>query len=132
MTLTFDSDSYAALLSRYRPKAIANEEENAAALALAEELEHRSPRSPEEEALLNLLTILIERFEEEHYPIPEGTPQSILLHLLEARELKQEALVGLLGSRGVVSEIVNGKRGIGKNQAKVLAEFFHVDVSLFI
>ncbi|MEO0854277.1 MAG: transcriptional regulator, partial [Cyanobacteria bacterium J06648_11] len=124
MTLTFDSDSYAALLTRYRPKAIVTEEENEAAVALAEELEHCSPRSPEEEALLDLLTILIERFEEEHYPIPEGTPQSMVLHLLEARELKQEALVGVVGSRGVVSEIVNGKRGISKNQAKMLAEFF--------
>ncbi|MEO1131183.1 MAG: transcriptional regulator [Cyanobacteria bacterium J06639_1] len=132
MTLTFDSDSYAALLTRYRPKAIATEAENEAALALAEELEHQSPRSPEEEALLDLLTILIERFEEEHYPIPEGTPQSMVLHLLEARDLKQEALVGVVGSRGVVSEIVNGKRGISKNQAKALAEFFHVDVGLFI
>lgn len=132
MPLTFDQDTYAALLSRYRPKAIATEAENESALALAEELEHRPQRTPEENALLDLLVILIEKFEDEHYPIPTGTPQSMLLHLLEARNLKQEALVGILGSRGVVSEVVNGKRGISKNQAKVLAEFFAVDVGLFI
>ena len=76
--------------------------------------------------------ILIEKFEEEHYPIPQGTPHSMLLHLMEAQNLKQEDLVGVIGSRGVVSEVVNGKRDISKNQAKTLAEFFSVDVSLFI
>ena len=132
MTLTFNPDTYGTLLSRYRPKAIATEAENESTIALAEELEHRPHRTPEEEALLDLLVILIEKFEDEHYPIPEGPPQSMLLHLMEARSLKQEDLVGILGSRGVVSEVVNGKRGISKNQAKVLAEFFGVDVGLFI
>ena len=132
MTLTFNPDAYATLLARHQPKVIASETENDAAIALAEELEHRPQRSPEEDALLDLLVTLIEKFEEERYPIPQGTPHSMLLHLMEAQNLKQEDLVGAIGSRGVVSEVVNGKRGISKNQAKALAEFFNVDVSLFI
>jgi HTH-type transcriptional regulator / antitoxin HigA len=51
---------------------------------------------------------------------------------MEARNIKQEELVGVIGSRGVVSEIVNGKRSISKAQAKVLGELFHVSPSLFI
>jgi HTH-type transcriptional regulator/antitoxin HigA len=43
------------------------------------------------------------------YPIPEGTPHSMLRHLIEARDLKQKDLVGVIGSRGIVSEVVNGK-----------------------
>jgi HTH-type transcriptional regulator / antitoxin HigA len=71
----------------------------------------------------------------------------MLRHLMEARNMKQEELVGVIGSRGVVSEIVNGKRfsvrvafrrngeatpTISKAQAKVLGELFHVSPSLFI
>ncbi|RUR74856.1 type II toxin-antitoxin system HigA family antitoxin [Chlorogloeopsis fritschii PCC 9212] len=53
-------------------------------------------------------------------------------HLMEVRGIKQSDLVGIIGSKGVVSEIVNGKRGISKAQAKALAEFFHVSLELFI
>ncbi|MGB5714686.1 MAG: helix-turn-helix domain-containing protein, partial [Waterburya sp.] len=63
---------------------------------------------------------------------PEGTPHSMLLYLMEASGIKQESLVGVIGSRGVVSEVINGKRSISKAQAKALAEFFSVDVGLFI
>ena len=55
-----------------------------------------------------------------------------MLHLIEENNLRQADLVGILGSRGVVSEVVNGKRQISKNQAKALAEFFQVDVGVFI
>ena len=132
MTLTFNPEKYGSLLAQYQPKAISTEAENEKAIALAQELEHRSSLTEEEEALLELLLVLIEKFEAENYPIPEGNPQDMLKHLLKENELKQEDLVGIIGSRGVVSEVVNGKRSISKNQAKALAEFFHVDVSLFI
>ena len=132
MTLTFNSESYGALLAKYQPKVITTEEENEQALAVAQELEHRSERTPEEDALLELLITLIEKFEDEYYPIPEGTPHQILLHLMQENDIKQEDLISVIGSRGVVSEVVNGKRGISKAMAKTLAEFFSIDVGLFI
>ncbi len=132
MTLTFNPDTYGSLLARYRPKIITSEIENDAAIAIAQELEHRSSRTPEEEALLELLVTLIDKFEDEYYPIPESSPLEILLHLIEARDCKQEDLIGVIGSRGVTSEVVNGKRSISKTQAKALADFFKVDAGLFI
>lgn len=78
------------------------------------------------------MVALIEKFEEEHYSLGETTAQSILLHLMEARNLRQTDLVGIIGSRGVVSEVVNGKRQISKSQAKALGDFFYVDPSLFL
>ncbi len=132
MTRTFNPESYASLLAHYQPRVIETESENEAMIALAEELEHRPNRTPEEDTLLELLVTLIEKFEEEHYPLPEGDPHSMLLHLMEARALNQEALVGVIGSRGVVSEVVNGKRSISKAQAKALGEFFHVSPALFL
>jgi HTH-type transcriptional regulator / antitoxin HigA len=61
-----------------------------------------------------------------------ANPRSILLHLMEEHDLKQADLVGVIGSRGVVSEVVNGKREISKAQVAALARLFHVDVGLFI
>ena len=119
-------------MARHQPKVIITEEENEQALALAQEIEHRKNRTIEEEELLELLITLIEKFEEKHYPIPQGKPQDTLRYLLEENNLKQEDLVGILGSRGVISEIINGKRRISKAQAKALAKFFNVDVGLFI
>jgi HTH-type transcriptional regulator / antitoxin HigA len=105
--------------------------ENEAAIILAESLEHRQ-RTPEEDALLELLIILIEKSEVARYLAPNVEPDRMLLHLMEARNMKQEELVGVISSRGVVSEIVNGKRSISKAQAKALGQLFHVSPSLFI
>lgn len=77
---------------------------------------------------MELLATLIEKFEDEHYQLNAATPQSILQYLMEEREIKQADLVGILGSSGVVSEVVNGKRSI----SKALGEFFHVSPELFI
>ena len=132
MTLTINPAEYAQLLAKYQPKVIETEAENDLAIALAQELEHKVNRTLEEEAILRLLVALIEKFEDETYPIPEGTPQQMLLHLMESNSVKQENLIGVIGSRGIVSEVVNGKRSISKTQAKALAKFFSVDVGLFI
>ncbi|MEM6611234.1 MAG: transcriptional regulator [Cyanobacteria bacterium P01_C01_bin.72] len=132
MTLTIDRPAYAKVLAEYQPKIIETEAENDNAIALANGLEHKNDLTSEELAMLELLTLLIEKFEEENYSIPESTPQQTLLHLIESNGLKQENLVGVIGSRGVVSEVVNGKRSISKAQARKLADFFSVDVGLFI
>jgi len=133
MTLTFNSEKYTELLVKYQPKLIKTEEENQKALAIVEELMHHPNRTPEENELYELLITLIEKFEQEYYtPNQTTTPHSLLLFLMEQKEIKQSDLVGIIGSKGVVSEIVNGKREISKAQAKALGDFFHVDAGLFI
>jgi HTH-type transcriptional regulator/antitoxin HigA len=132
MTLTFDRDAYASLLAEFQPRAILTEEENERALATVEKLMALKDRTPEQCVLLELLVTLIEKFEDEHYQLNASTPHSLLQHLMEARDLKQSDLVGILGSKGVTSEVINGKRGISKAQAKSLGEFFHVSPALFL
>ena len=132
MTLTFDSGTYAQLLAQYQPKVITSDAENEAAIAFVEELSHRQNRTPEENTLMELLITLIEKFEDEYHPIPTASPLEMLKHLMDARDLIQEDLVGVIGSRGVVSEVMNGKRNISNSQAKVLGEFFAVEPGLFV
>jgi HTH-type transcriptional regulator/antitoxin HigA len=134
-TQTFDAGRYARLLAEVLPAIIETEEENARLGAEIERLmikDEEGGLSAEEHKLLDLLTLLVERFEEELYALNLSTPQSRLRHLMEARGLKQTDLEPALGSKGVVSEIVNGKRLIGPKVARVLGEYFGVDYTLFL
>jgi HTH-type transcriptional regulator / antitoxin HigA len=130
MTRAFNPESYGKLLAKYQPKTITTEEENEAVLKLAQNLEYRPHRTPEEDILLELLVTLIDKFEETHYPIPEGTPHSMLMHLMDARDITAEALADVIGSMEVVREIISD-RIINKVEAETLANYFHVDASLF-
>lgn len=132
MTLTFDRAAYGQLLSEFQPKVIATEAEYDRLLLAIEALMFCQDPTPEQTTLLELLATLVENYESEHYPMPTASPHETMTHLMEARGLKQVDLVGVLGSKGVVSEVVNGKRGISKAQAKALGEFFHVSPELFI
>jgi HTH-type transcriptional regulator/antitoxin HigA len=132
MNVTIEKIAYGKLLAQSQPKPILNEEDYDFALAEVEHLMSQEGLTLEEETLLQLWALLIEEYEAKYYPIPEATPQNILLHLIEARKIKQADLVGVIGSKGVVSEVVNGKRAISKAQAKALGEFFNVNPSIFI
>ena len=125
---------YARLLSQRLPQVVRTESENEEMLAAIWELMRQGEDnlSAEELALLELMSVLVERFEEEHYPIPDSQPHRILWHLMESRNARQADLVPILGGRGRVSELVNGKRAISKAQAKALAAFFHVSAEVFL
>ncbi len=112
--------------------AIETEEEYHRLLAIAEKLCFTNPLTEEESKLLDLLTTLIEDYEEREYPLEPVAPHQTLTYLMDARGLRQADLVGIIGLSGVVSEIVNGERGISKVQAKILGEYFHISPSAFL
>ena len=115
------------------PVVIQTEEENERLLAEVEKLMAKGEDlSPEEDALLRLMATLIQDFEEKFYQPGQATPLEVLRHLMEARDLKQSDLLEVFGSKGIASEVINGKRSISKTHAKALAKFFGVSVDLFI
>jgi HTH-type transcriptional regulator/antitoxin HigA len=132
MTISLDQITYSQLLIEYQPKIITTEAEYDQALATVEKLMANKQRTPEQTAILQLLVTLIEDFENKHYPLEPSSPHAMLEHLMDARGIKQSDLVGIIGSKGVVSEVVNRKRAISKAQAKALGEFFNVSPALFI
>ena len=131
MTSTIDTERYGKLLSQYQPRIIKTEAENETFLAVVEELMVLPQLTPEEDALLELLVKLIEEFEEEHYAIAASTPRSMLLHLMDAQDLKPSDLSDLLGSEETVQAILEGQSAINQSQASTLGKFFRVDPSLF-
>lgn len=128
-----DKARYRKLLLQAMPVAIETIDENERALALVEELMSKDDAlSTEEAALVRLLATLIQSFEEKHYKPEAATPVEVLRYLMEVRGVRQSDLWGLFGSKGIASEVVSGKRGISKTQARKLADFFKVSAELFI
>src|SRR5262249_110550 len=128
-----DSGKYGRLLAKTLPAVIETEAENERALSEVKKLLKKGDSlSLEEGKLLDLLTMLIEQFEEKAYPIPPAPPHSVIKMLMEDRGLRQRDLLPILGSRGVTSDVVNGRRKPSKNQAKALGEFFGVSAELFV
>ena len=131
--LELDPKRYGRVLARKLPAVIRTEEENERLIAELEELDRRHDElSPEEREYSELLTVLIEAFEDANYALEGSTPNSRLRGLMEEHNLRQRDLLDVFGSRGIASEVVSGKRAISKAQAKKLAGIFHVPADLFL
>jgi HTH-type transcriptional regulator / antitoxin HigA len=74
----------------------------------------------------------IEAYEAEHYPMPAAaSPIELLRHLMDMHQLRQSDLPEL-GSQGVVSEILSGKRTLNARQCRALADRFGVSAENFL
>lgn len=82
-------------------------------------------------SLLDTLGTIVHAYEEEHYPIPEATGAEVLRFLMDEHGLSQSDLPEV-GSQGVVSEILNGRRELNVRQIRSLAERFKVSSAAFV
>lgn len=113
---------------------IQTEEQYHQALAITEQLFFKSNQTALESQILEVWSLLIENYEKNQFsPGKTSTPNSILKTLMETKGIIQADLVRVgIGSSGIVSAIVSGKRPISQQQAKKLADFFHVSPELFM
>lgn len=133
MTSTINKEEYTRLLAETLPRVIHTEDEHKRLVKEVEKLMDLGEELTDEQAeVFDLLVTLIEQYEDKHYQLKAATPHEILNELMLARELKQKDLLEVFGSKGIASEVINGKRSISKNQAKALGEFFHVSPNLFL
>ncbi len=126
--------SYGKLLAKMQPLPIHSEEDYDRAIETIAQLMERGEDhlSPEETTVLEMMSILVERYEQERYRIGPSQPAGMIQFLMEQQGLQQRDLAKALGSRSRVSEILSGKRQPSKEQAKKLAAFFHLSPALFI
>jgi HTH-type transcriptional regulator/antitoxin HigA len=132
-TTLLDERKYRELLDETLPVVIRTDEEYQRLLrAAAHLMEKPEPSITEEEGrLLEMLSMLIEEYEDRVHPLPTAEPHKMLNHLLQEKQLKPSDLSDIL-PKSRVSEILSGKRGISKAQAKRLAEMLRVPVDLFL
>jgi HTH-type transcriptional regulator / antitoxin HigA len=112
---------------------IKTEVENEEALTIVEQLMYLKDRTPEQDAIYELLVVLIERFEQEFYkPSLESNPGSMLSFLMDQQDLKEIDLVEIYGSVAAVYDTIEGTKSMDRSTADRLGELFHVDPSLFV
>src|SRR3990170_1050310 len=80
---------------------------------------------------LDTLGTLIHAYEEKHYPMQDINSADMLRYFMEEHGLKQSDLPEI-GSQGVVSEVLNGKRDLNVRQIRALAKRFHVSPAVFV
>ncbi|WP_339793781.1 helix-turn-helix domain-containing protein [uncultured Imperialibacter sp.] len=81
---------------------------------------------------IDLLTLLIEKYDEENNSFDEADPVSLLRSFMEEHEIKAKDLVALLGiSKGYVSDILNYKKGLSKEVIRKLSTHFKVRQEAF-
>ncbi|MEW6490796.1 MAG: helix-turn-helix domain-containing protein [Thermodesulfobacteriota bacterium] len=80
--------------------------------------------------LVDVLGTLVHAYEEEHLPIPDTSGPEVLRYLMAEHGLTQSDLPEV-GSQGVVSELLAGKRELNVRQLRVLAQRFGVSPSVF-
>ena len=128
-----NSERYGALLVEALPRVIRTGKENDEATSALLELEERADRlSPEERELMELLVVLIQDFEDRHYPMNQSEPRLRLLDLMEDRGITQAELSKIIGSRSTASDILCGRRSISKAMAKKLSTGLRVPVEVFL
>jgi HTH-type transcriptional regulator/antitoxin HigA len=132
MSVMTANHAYAELLAKVPPRVIHTEEENEDyTAALYDLLQNHADLSPEERDLAEVLTLLIEDFEEKHYQLPKATPLEVISFLMDQHGLKQKDLVDVFGTASIVSEVLSGNRDLAKVHIARLSERFHVSPELF-
>ncbi len=114
------------------PKVIENDSEFDRMAEELERLTFRRNATAEEEVLAKSIQRFVEDYDKKHHPLPAVAPSEAVKILMEQRGLRQADLVEAIGSRAQVSDLLSGRRGVSKAQAKRLAGFFRAPIDLFI
>jgi HTH-type transcriptional regulator/antitoxin HigA len=122
----------AEMIERGAPHVIHNDEElevYTKALFGLTSIDH--PNTAQAQAI-ELLSLLIERYESQRYPIPVADPVTVLRFLMDQNGLSQRDIVQDIGSESLVSMIMNGQRNLTVDHIRNLSARFHVSASVFI
>ena len=102
-----------------KPKLIKTQQEYAEALTLVENLMNAKPGSTKEEEL-ELWSLLVERYEEEHFPIDLPDPVEAIKFRMEQEGLRQKDLERFFPGKNRISEVLNYKRPLSIGMIRAL------------
>ncbi|MGA2046909.1 MAG: helix-turn-helix domain-containing protein [Terracidiphilus sp.] len=121
----------AEMIRRGAPRLIRNDEELAECTRALFELTAKAYLTPDEEEAIELMTLLVERYEEEHFSVPKPEPADVLRYLLERNGLSQRDIAQELGSESTVSLVLSGKRQLTRDHIARLSCRFNVSPAVF-
>ncbi|MGM1055495.1 MAG: helix-turn-helix domain-containing protein [Bacteroidota bacterium] len=91
-----------------------------------------TPANTKEGDEAEILSILIDNFENEHYPIEAPDPIEAIKIRMEEMNLKQKDLVGIIGGKSRVSEILNKKKRLTVEMIRELERILHISASVLV
>ncbi len=112
-------------------KPIKNERDYEEALRRVESL-WESPEGSDESDELDVLATLVEAYEREHYPVDMPDPVEAIKFRLEQEGKDSRALIGVIGQRTRVYEVLRGKRSLSLNMIRELHEKFGIPANVLI
>jgi HTH-type transcriptional regulator / antitoxin HigA len=119
------------MIQKGAPHLIRNDEELAEYTAELFKLTGKDETTPEEDEAIELLTLLIEYYEAERYPIPKADPVTVLRFLMSSHGLSQKDLSRELGVESTVSLVLAKKRKLNVNHIAKLSKRFKVSPAVF-
>ncbi len=122
----------ARMIAKGAPHVIHNDKELAAYTDALFRLTALENPSPSEIEAIELLTLLIERYEETQYPIPAADAVSVVRFLLEHQDLTQRDLVPQFGSESAVSMFLAKQRKLTLDQVRKLSARFKLPADVFV
>jgi HTH-type transcriptional regulator / antitoxin HigA len=114
-----------------KPKILRTPEEHSAALAKVESLMDAPPGSQMEEDL-ELWGMLVEKYEDEHFPIEPPDPIDAILFRMDQQGLKPVDLQKYVGGKGRVSEVLNHKRPLSLAMIRALSAGLKIPTEVLV
>ena len=81
---------------------------------------------------LEVLALLVERYEQDHFPIPDPDPIDFLHYVMESRGLARKDLEPFIGSRARVAEVLNRVRPLSLEMIRSLAEGMKIPADVLV
>jgi HTH-type transcriptional regulator/antitoxin HigA len=125
-------DTYFELVKKFPLTHIRDRGHLTEALAVIDRLLARD-RDRGAQEYLDVLSDLVERYEDEHEPIPDASEEEVLRELIRSSGRSQTKLAREVGiSQSTLSAVLNGDRGLTKEQVVTLARFFNISPEVFL
>jgi len=125
-------DRYLELIHQFALRPIDNDQELEAAIAVVDQLLDQSKLTEPEQDYLDVLSDLIETYEEKSIPSSKMNDSDMLHVLLELKEVTQTELAHQTGiAESTISEVLKGTRKLNRRHIGKVASYFEVDPGIF-
>jgi HTH-type transcriptional regulator / antitoxin HigA len=126
-------DRYIDLVRQVPLRPIRSEGELDRAIAMIDTLLDQDKRTGDEEDYLDVLSDLVEKYEDEHDPMPPVSGAEMLRFLIESQATRQTEVASETGiAESTISEILAGKREMNRKHIEALSRHFHVNPTVFM
>ena len=112
-------------------KPIKSEKDYEKAIKKLETIFDATPKSKDGDEA-EILSLLIENYENQYYPIETPDPIEAIKIRMEEMNIKQKDLVRVFGSKSGVSEVLNRKKKLTLEMIRKLEEMLHLSASLLV